>query len=174
MKRTTILAVAVSLAVFADGVRAEDNTTDGLQIPNTGQEGFTEPCSAEAVRLGTYALGHWTGGGALGISTRTVGDPAREATTAAALVVHKNESVAACTTTGDTMITETEAKLNEQRNSVSSFLQWLCPTCSISDGVGNQTDAQIAAMRLWYQMQIADCRRYFTNSFDTLRTQLCQ
>ncbi|MCY4318016.1 MAG: hypothetical protein OXE76_02265 [Alphaproteobacteria bacterium] len=174
MKRPTILTVAVSLAVFAGGIRAEDNTTDGLLIPNTVQTGWIEPCSAEAVRLGTYALARWTGGGALGIPERTVGDPARAATTDAELVAHKNESVAACATAGQAMITETEAKLNEQRNSFSNLLQWLCPTCNISPGVGDQTDAQIAAMTLWYQIQINDCRRFFTNRFDTLRTQLCQ
>ncbi|MCY4304707.1 MAG: hypothetical protein OXC62_08040 [Aestuariivita sp.] len=173
-KHAIILSVAFSLAVLADGVRAENNTTDGLQIPNTGQKGFTEPCSAEAVRLGTYMLGHWTGGGALGIPSRTVGDPARKATTKEELVAHKNESIAACTTTADAMITETEAKLNEQRNSFSNLLQWLCPTCSISSGVGDQTDAQIAAMKQWYQIQIDDCRRFFTNRFDTLQTQLCR
>ncbi len=72
------------------------------------------------------------------------------------------------------MITETGAKLNEQRNSLSNLLQWLCPTCSIFAGAGDQTDAQIAAMKLWYQIQIDDCQRSFTNRFDTLRTQLCQ
>ncbi|MCY3995065.1 MAG: hypothetical protein OXF07_02895, partial [Rhodobacter sp.] len=65
---------------------------------------------------------------------------------------------------GHAMITETGAKLNEQRNSLSNLLQWLCPTCSISAGAGDQTDAQIAAMKLWYQIQIDDCQRSFTTA----------